>query len=658
MFGIDLDDIFAQNGPLARQSDRYRARQAQLALAKDIKQTIDARSTLVAEAGTGIGKTWAYLVAALMSQGKVLVSTGTRTLQDQLFNKDLPQVRASLDVPVITALLKGRQNYVCHYYLERLEQDEQALKSRSEIYQLRQIAQFAQRSKSGDRAELLTVPEDADIWTRVTATRENCLGQECPHIRDCFVYKARKQAQEADLVVVNHALFMADMALREEGITDLLPQADIIVFDEAHQLAETATRFLGKQVSTHQFLELARLIQVTGLAQAREVAPWMALAQSIESASKALRLSCAALEQFPAKRATAQALPDPNLFGQARDELIQALDAAQQALMTQQERHPDLAAALRSLDSLMTRLTQWGRSGAQNTMVHWVELGQHHLRLHSAPLSVTTLFAPDKSRTQVGESEPARVFLSATLSVKGDFTHFTSRLGLENVQTVRYESPFVYAQQALLYVPTDLPQPHVPQFLDQFVRKLFPLIQAGQGATLVLCTTLRAVERVAQLLGDLYDEHKIEWPILRQGAKSRHALLEQFRSTPNAVLVGSASFWEGIDVVGHHLTTVAIDKLPFAPPDDPVLEARMRLCREQGGNPFMDFQLPDAAITLKQGAGRLIRSEQDWGVLMVGDTRLVDKPYGRLLWQGLPPFKRTRILQEAVDFLLAKQPQQ
>lgn len=658
MFGIDLDDIFAQNGPLARQSDRYRARQAQLALAKDIKQTIDARSTLVAEAGTGIGKTWAYLVAALMSQGKVLVSTGTRTLQDQLFNKDLPQVRASLDVPVITALLKGRQNYVCHYYLERLEQDEQALKSRSEIYQLRQIAQFAQRSKSGDRAELLTVPEDADIWTRVTATRENCLGQECPHIRDCFVYKARKQAQEADLVVVNHALFMADMALREEGITDLLPQADIIVFDEAHQLAETATRFLGKQVSTHQFLELARLIQVTGLAQAREVAPWMALAQSIESASKALRLSCAALEQFPAKRATAQALPDPNLFGQARDELIQALDAAQQALMTQQERHPDLAAALRSLDSLMTRLTQWGRSGAQNTMVHWVELGQHHLRLHSAPLSVTTLFAPDKSRTQVGESEPARVFLSATLSVKGDFTHFTSRLGLENVQTVRYESPFVYAQQALLYVPTDLPQPHVPQFLDQFVRKLFPLIQAGQGATLVLCTTLRAVERVAQLLGDLYDEHKIEWPILRQGAKSRHALLEQFRSTPNAVLVGSASFWEGIDVVGHHLTTVAIDKLPFAPPDDPVLEARMRLCREQGGNPFMDFQLPDAAITLKQGAGRLIRSEQDWGVLMVGDTRLVDKPYGRLLWQGLPSFKRTRILQEAVDFLLAKQPQQ
>lgn len=658
MFGIDLDDIFAQNGPLARQSDRYRARQAQLALAKDIKQTIDARSTLVAEAGTGIGKTWAYLVAALMSQGKVLVSTGTRTLQDQLFNKDLPQVRASLDVPVITALLKGRQNYVCHYYLERLEQDEQALKSRSEIYQLRQIAQFAQRSKSGDRAELLTVPEDADIWTRVTATRENCLGQECPHIRDCFVYKARKQAQEADLVVVNHALFMADMALREEGITDLLPQADIIVFDEAHQLAETATRFLGKQVSTHQFLELARLIQVTGLAQAREVAPWMALAQSIESASKALRLSCAALEQFPAKRATAQALPDPNLFGQARDELIQALDAAQQALMTQQERHPDLAAALRSLDTLMTRLTQWGRSGAQNTMVHWVELGQHHLRLHSAPLSVTTLFAPDKSRTQVGESEPARVFLSATLSVKGDFTHFTSRLGLENVQTVRYESPFVYAQQALLYVPTDLPQPHVPQFLDQFVRKLFPLIQAGQGATLVLCTTLRAVERVAQLLGDLYDEHKIEWPILRQGAKSRHALLEQFRSTPNAVLVGSASFWEGIDVVGHHLTTVAIDKLPFAPPDDPVLEARMRLCREQGGNPFMDFQLPDAAITLKQGAGRLIRSEQDWGVLMVGDTRLVDKPYGRLLWQGLPSFKRTRILQEAVDFLLAKQPQQ
>jgi ATP-dependent DNA helicase DinG len=244
--------------------------------------------------------------------------------------------------------------------------------------------------------------------------------------------------------------------------------------------------------------------------------------------------------------------------------------------------------------------------------------------------------------------------LSATLTVKGDFSHFTSRLGLEKAQTVRYDSPFSYPEQALLYVPMGLPLPQAPDFLNRFVDALFPLIQAGEGATLVLCTTLRAVERVAQLLADLYEVHQIEWPILRQGTQTRRFLLEKFRDTPHAVLVGSASFWEGIDVVGSQLTTVAIDKLPFAPPDDPVLEARLKVCRQEGGNPFMSFQLPEAAITLKQGAGRLIRSEQDWGVLMVGDTRLVEKPYGRLLWQGLPPFKRTRVLDDAVNFLTIK----
>lgn len=648
MFGIDLDDIFAQDGPLAQQSDRYRLRESQRALAQDIARTIENRGTLIAEAGTGIGKTWAYLVPAMMAGGKVLVSTGTRTLQDQLFSKDLPQVRASLSVPLVSALLKGRSNYVCHYHLERLQDDPQALKSRAEIYQLKQISQFAQRSKSGDRAELQTVPEDADIWSRVTATRENCLAQECPHVKECFVYKARRQAQDADLVVVNHALFMADMALREEGITDLLPHADTIIFDEAHQLPETATRFLGKQVSTFQFIELSRLIELTGLAQAREAAPWSALSQAIELGSKNLRLSCAAVEQTPARRATSESLPDPTAFEQARTDLNEALSQARTALVSQQERHPDLGAALRSLETLQTRLSQWGKSSVSATVVHWVELGLHHLRLHSAPLSVADLFS------KTGESPQARVFLSATLSVKGDFAHFTSRLGLEHAQTVRYESPFVYEQQALLFVPAGLPQPHAPDFLNRFVDTLLPLIQAGEGATLVLCTTLRAVERVAQLLADAYEKLNIDWPILRQGTQTRRFLLEKFRDTPHAVLVGSASFWEGIDVVGSRLTTVAIDKLPFAPPDDPVLEARLKVCRQEGGNPFMAFQLPDAAITLKQGAGRLIRSEQDWGVLMVGDTRLVDKPYGRLLWQGLPPFKRTRVLQEAVDFLITK----
>jgi ATP-dependent DNA helicase DinG len=662
----ELSDIFSPDGPIAKAMPDYRPRQAQLELAQAIEETLQSHSTLIAEAGTGTGKTWAYLVPAFLSGSKVLVSTGTRTLQDQLFRRDLPKLRQALALPITVALLKGRGNYVCHYHLERLQGDDRALKSRAEISQLRHIQVFAQQSRSGDRSDLAEVPEDADIWNRVTSTRENCLGQECPHVRDCFVMKARRQAQEADLVVVNHALFMADLALREEGITDLLPTVELVVFDEAHQLPDVATRFLGTSVSSHQLLDLARSAEAAGLAYARESTNWSEAGKKIEHAARQLRLAAAPIEKMPGRKATFQTIPNPDEFDAALSELLDVLDKSSQLLSVVSEKHPDLAAVSKSC--LRARLYKWSQPDRQgrnalkppssegeqagrqdNAAVRWVEHSLHHMRLHSAPLSVAQIFSRYRGKEQ------AWVLTSATLSVHGDFGHFLRQLGLWDARTLRWDSPFDYPSQGVLYVPKALPLPSDRYFNERFVDVLLPLIRASAGGVLVLCTTLRAVDRIAELLEERFDDEDIDRVLLRQGESSRRALLERFRAASNAVLVGSASFWEGIDVPGNALTLVAIDKLPFAPPDDPVLEARLNLCRNQGGNPFMEYQLPEAAIALKQGAGRLIRSEQDWGVLVVGDTRIVEKPYGKLLWRGLPPFSRTREPDQVVAFFEKKQ---
>ncbi|MFA5489212.1 MAG: ATP-dependent DNA helicase [Candidimonas sp.] len=674
----ELTDIFSADGPIAAAVPGYHPRQAQLELAQEIERALREHSVLIAEAGTGTGKTWAYLAPAFLSGGKVLVSTGTRTLQDQLFRRDLPRLRQALGLPVTIALLKGRGNYVCHYHLERLQGDERALKSRAEISQLRQIQVFAQQSKTGDRGDLAQVPEDADIWSRVVSTRENCLGQECPNLRDCFVVKARRQAQEADVVVVNHALFMADLALREEGITDLLPTVEMVVFDEAHQLPDIATRFLGTSVSSHQLLDLARAAEAAGLAYAREAANWSEAGKSIEYATRQLRLSAAAIEKMPGRKATFHAIPEPDAFDQALSELVDVLDKTGRLLDVVSEKHPDLAAAARTCLELRARLYRWSQPDRQGNnalapavnapdasaagtgdaaeavlpdgaAVRWVELGLHHVRLHSAPLSVAQIFSRYRAKEQTW------VLTSATLSVHGDFGHFIRQLGLWDARTHCWESPFDYQSKGVLYVPKHLPLPSAPNFNEKFVDALLPLLKATHGGVLVLCTTLRAVDRITELLQARFDAQGIDRELLRQGDRSRRALLEQFRAAGDAVLVGSASFWEGIDVPGDALTLVAIDKLPFAPPDDPVLEARLNECKRRGGNPFVEFQLPEAAIALKQGAGRLIRTEADWGVLMVGDTRLVEKPYGKALWRGLPPFARTREPSHVVEFFHRRQ---
>lgn len=654
MFPDDLSEMFGPTGPLARVLPGYQPRSAQRELAEAITRAIADRSVLIAEAGTGTGKTWAYLVPAFLSGTKVLISTGTRTLQDQLYKRDIPRLRDALALPVDVALLKGRSNYVCHYHLHRMEDDERALRSRAEVSQLREIQRFTRESATGDKADLPSVPEDADIWNRATSTRENCLGQDCPFVRECFVLKARRHAQEADLVVINHALFMADLALREEGITDLLPEVGMVVFDEAHQLPDVATRFLGQSVSMHQLLDFARACEVAGLAQAREAINWTEASQRIEHAARDLRLAAASVARMPGGRATFYAIPQAQVFDTALAHLIQVLDDTLGILGVVEAKHPDLAAAAKTGQGLHARLVQWSqpaRGSAQlevQPAVRWVEHGNHFMRLHRAPLSVAQIFSGFRRPDQ------AWIFTSATLSVQGDFGHFIEQLGLDGAQTQSWMSPFDYAQHGLLYVPQGLPLPNDTSFPEAFAQSLLPLIDAGAGGVLVLCTTLRAVDRIAGVLAAHIEAQGVARSVLRQGECSRGQLLERFRAAGNAILVGSASFWEGIDVPGQALTLVAIDKLPFAPPDDPVIEARLNACRAGGGNPFMAYQLPQAAIALKQGAGRLIRSEQDWGVLMVGDGRLVDKPYGKRLWRGLPPFARTRDAAGALAFLLER----
>ncbi|CAR52167.1 ATP-dependent DNA helicase [Burkholderia cenocepacia] len=703
----ELDTIFGEGGLLARALDGYRPRTSQIEMARAVASAMEASArrmpepeifetrkrparrlgdgdktagpaaddaaaaesdndagdnTLIVEAGTGTGKTYAYLVPAMLWGGKVIVSTGTKHLQDQLFQRDIPTVRNALAVPVSVAMLKGRANYLCHYYLQRTA-DNGRLPSRQDTAYLQEIVRFAKITKSGDKAELASVPENAPVWSMVTSTRDNCLGQECPHYKECFVMQARREAQQADIVVVNHHLFFADIMLRDTGMAELLPNANTIIFDEAHQLPETATLFFGETLSTTQILELARDTVAEGLSHARDAVEWVKLGGDLERAARDLRLAFA--NDQIVRMSLAQLGDDHPMFG-ALDALDAALDALASALASQAERAESLGACLRRARELQDLLAGWVAPGAAeaaaradaavagdnaatdgdpNEKVRWVEVFAHTVQLHETPLSVAPIFA--KQRAGVPR---AWVFTSATLSVRGDFTHYAAQMGLSSRRSMTLASPFDYQSQGLLYVPRNLPQPSSPAFTDAVFDAALPAIEASGGGVFMLCTTLRAVDRIASKLRDVIEARGWNTPLLVQGDASRTELLDRFRAYGNAILVGSQSFWEGVDVRGDALSLVVIDKLPFAPPDDPVLAARLDALTKKGLSPFAVHQLPQAVITLKQGAGRLIRAETDRGVLMICDTRLVDKPYGRRIWQSLPPFKRTREIAVVQDF--------
>jgi len=663
---LDITAVFSEKGPLAQHLPGFRARPGQQAMAQTIAEAISERRCLIAEAGTGTGKTFAYLVPALTGGGKVIISTGTKTLQDQLFERDLPLVRDALKLPLSVALLKGRSNYLCLHRLAQA-QVEDLFPSKQDAKHLQTIVSFARTTERGDRSELANIPDHAGIWPLVTSTRDNCLGTHCAHVDDCFVMKARKEALDADVVVINHHLFFADALLREEGLNELLPACNTVILDEAHQLPDIATVFFGERIGGAQLAELARDAETAIRADAGDLTELLIRINRLVPAIRQLRLAAG---EFPGKYAASKLLSQP-AFVEALQALSKILDETASDLGAVAERSEDLELVANRAKTLSRALQQWTEveentsnesavdenaedENANNEnvsddnkipLIRWADISSYGWQLHASPLSVAPIF-----RNFVENSARSWILTSATLSVAGQFTHYQHELGLENAQTARWDSPFDYEHQAILYVPTDLPLPNSKEHTDAVIDATMPVLTASQGRAFLLFTTHRALQHARQRLQTIFAEQGHNWPLLVQGEASRSELLERFRREKNAVLLGAASFWEGVDVAGDALSVVVIDKLPFAPPDDPLLAARLEHLKKNGGEPFRDWQLPQAAISLKQGAGRLIRTETDCGVLMITDPRLVEKPYGKKLWRSLPPMRRTRELKEVVAF--------
>ena len=626
-------ELLGPDGPFAQEVPGFAPRESQQAMADAVEDAIAEGHSLIAEAGTGTGKTFAYLVPALKSGKRVIVSTGTKTLQDQLFHRDLPRVRDVLGARLRTSLLKGRANYLCLYRLDQTHK-EGKLASREQVTHLQATRAWAQRTSSGDRGEFSEVPEDSPLWPRITSTAENCVGADCPMFADCFVVKARRAAQEADLVVVNHHLLFADLAIKQEGFGEILPGANAFILDEAHQIPELAGQFFSTNVTSRQITELAS----DTLAESATVTGALAsLRDAVEAIAPAVRRARWALDRLPTKGGFAAIESDADTLTDLHA-LNDAVRALADALAKQAERSRGLASAAERAESLGHRLQEVLDGGAHDA-VHWYELSPHGFAFHATPLDL----APPL-RTLREQSHASWIFTSATLSVAGDFHHFSRQLGLEDPVAMSLPSPFDFARQALAYVPKGLPEPNDPTYTERVVAASRPVLDAARGRTFMLFTSHRALRRAAELLVDL------PYPLFVQGTAPRHQLLTEFRESGNGVLLGAASFWEGVDVAGEALSCVIIDKLPFAAPDDPVLEARLSALRDNGGNPFFDWQIPAAVIALKQGAGRLIRDVADRGVLMLCDPRITSRAYGKLFLKSLPPLPLTRELRDVQQF--------
>jgi len=604
----------------------FAPRAPQLAMAKAVEAALAEQSVLVVEAETGTGKTLAYLVPALLADGPTIISTGTKNLQEQLFFRDLPVVLKALGVHRRVALLKGRANYLCPYRMQ-LHLEEARFQTRETALQMQVVARWAARTSSGDVAELREIPEDAPVWPWVTSTAENCLGQECPEVANCPVMRARQEAQEADLVVVNHHLFFANAALQGEGVTELLPEASAVIFDEAHQLPDVAATFFGSTLSSRQLQELRSDSLTEAANSAVDIQGLSACNSALERAEADLRIALGndgRKETWSAVSAQAEVI-------KAGEALAQALLALQQFLEPYSRSTRGMEACHRRASEQLASLQRFQR-GDDDNLVFWFETYRRAFLLHATPLSVAEMFDSHRARQRC-----SWIFTSATLSVAGNFSHFIERLGIKEAETLRLESPFDFRHQAVLYVPEDLPTPDMIDYTRRLVDNMVPVINSARGRTFFLFTSHRALREAAELL-----RGRIDYPLLVQGESGRRQLLEEFNDLGNAVLLGTSSFWEGIDVRGEALSCVIIDRLPFASPGDPVAAARIERIKRGGGNPFRDYQLPQAVLTLRQGAGRLIRDVSDYGVLVIADPRLIDKSYGKLFLSSLPSMTRTR----------------
>ena len=630
---LSATDILGSNGQLAQQLEGFAPRRVQQELAEAVTDALTHKSVLVAEAGTGTGKTFAYLVPAMLSGQKVIISTGTKNLQDQLFKRDVPVIRDALAVPVSVALLKGRGNYLCVHRLAlaevgRYDSPEQADK-------VRRIRSWAGRTHNGDIAECSDISESDMVWLQVPSNSENCLGQECPSFDDCHLINARRAAQAADIVVVNHHLLLSDMALKEEGFGELLPAADAFIIDEAHQLADVASNFFGQAISGNQLLELARDIDTEFRRDINEGDEVIRAGELLQKQVRDMRLAFGQAQ----RRAAWTEVSQQSAMQALVTAIEEQLEAIQRLLHPLAERSKGLESCERRCADLLAGFVALTGESPEDH-IHWFETHRRSFALHLTPLSIADYF--QKQMLGLGA---AWIFTSATLAVGKSFSHFTDRLGLQEVTTAQWESPFNYAEQALFYVPKGLPEPSAPAYTEAVIKAALPVLAASEGRAFLLFTSYRALSEAASLLNAQAD-----YPLFVQGDAPRDILLHRFRNTPHAVLLGTSSFWEGVDVRGEALSCVIIDKLPFASPGDPVLKARIDAMRKLGINAFMEYQLPDAVIALKQGAGRLIRDVHDRGVLMICDPRLLNKPYGRLFLDSLPPMARTRDPQQVEEF--------
>ncbi|RRN45621.1 ATP-dependent DNA helicase [Lautropia dentalis] len=643
--------VFAADGPLAESQPGYRPRAGQQEMAEAIADAIDARAALMVDAGTGIGKTFAYLVPALLSRQKVLLSTATRQLQDQLYQRDVPRIKQVLGSDAQVAILKGRANYVCPVHLARNLRDGRFRDPKIPA-RLRIIERFAALSDTGDRAACTQLSEEDPAWAFATSTRDNCLGQDCPELRRCPLMHARQQAQKADVLVVNHHLFCADLAMKDDAMADFLPRADILIFDEAHQLPDIATEFFGNTFSTRQLLELGRESQKIGNHDAPGLADWPGLYKQLEAVAGRLRLALpSGLLRLGLEELLSADAQDVNEWlVDVLPDVDDALEAHLQTLKPLADSSADLGHLYERTQTLLERLRHWHTAFLRATaktpdeaLILWAQTTDSHAQLRTTPLSVAERFA--QAREQHGG---AWIFVSATLAVGGSLDHFARLMGMQDAWQLQVESPFNYPDQAALWIPRGLGNPTAPDFPDRVAKQAWPLIRRNRGRAFVLCTTLRAMRQIAEQLrreaGDDID-------ILMQGEAPRHELMKQFREAEAAVLVGSAGFWEGVDIAGEKLSLVIIDKLPFAPPDDPIYRARSQALQRAGQHPFRELSLPQAMLALKQGAGRLIRTETDHGLLVICDERLRSRSYGAQILASLPPFKRLESFAEALDFL-------
>lgn len=641
----DYTELFGEEGPLAAAIPGFASRDEQIAMAEQVAHALRSHGRLIVEAGTGTGKTFAYLVPALLSGRRVIVSTGTRNLQDQLFHRDLPTVARAIGRPVRVALLKGRANYLCLHRLELAEQQAVARGLRREVaLGLAKVRDWARITRQGDIAELAQLSDADPVWPWVTSTRDNCLGPDCPAFDRCHVVQARRDAQAADVVVVNHHLLMADLVLKEEGFGDLLPGADAIVIDEAHQLPEIAANFLGFAVSTRQLQSLSRDVAAELIASgARNEIP-ASFAQTLErhlyDLQDALR---GPRERSEFKDWPGTAIESIESLQGVLDELVSSLGEAakdQAGLAALRRRAAELSARLRTLIA--------AEADDELVSVRWAQATSHGVSLHYVPVNVA-----EQLSTLIESHTSAWICTSATLAVGDSFDHFMGRLGMREATTARFGSPFSYERQTLLYLPRGLDEPSSARHTQQVIDAALPVLHASGGRAFLLFTSHRALRDAADILLRRLGP-TLPFPILVQGDGPREALLSKFREYGNAVLLGTSSFWEGVDVKGSALSVVIIDKLPFAAPDDPVLKARLDEIERRGGSPFFEEQVPQAVIALKQGVGRLMRDSNDFGVVMLCDQRLRTRAYGKIFLDSLPPMPRTERLEEVEQFLFAK----